>query len=185
MASSSYEKLLGILIDRDLSFDKHIKSLCWKAAQKVNALARISIYLTHDQKRLLNSIIKSQFSYCPLIWMFCSRTLNNLINRVHELALRLIHKDHVSSFQDILEMTKEKTVHSNNLESIAKEIYKFLNGLSPSIMHDVSMITNNKYNLRSFQYLYSTNKRTAKYGSDLYILIYSFAMLFMEGGCRY
>ena len=27
LASSSYEKLLGILIDRDLSFDKHIKSL--------------------------------------------------------------------------------------------------------------------------------------------------------------
>ena len=68
LASSSYEKLLGILIDCDLSFDKHIKSLCRKAGQKLNALARISNYLTHDQKRLLlNSIIKSQFSYCPLI----------------------------------------------------------------------------------------------------------------------
>ena len=81
LASSSYEKLLGILIDRDLSFDKHIKSLCRKAGQKLNALARVSNYLTHNQNRLLlNSIIKSQFSYCPLIWMFCSRSLNNLIN---------------------------------------------------------------------------------------------------------
>ena len=50
LASSSYEKLLGILIDRDLSFDKHIRSLCRKAGQKLNALARISNYLTHDQK---------------------------------------------------------------------------------------------------------------------------------------
>ena len=81
LASSSYEKLLGILIDRDLSFVKHIKSLCRKAGQKLNALARISNYLTHYQKRLLlNSIIKSQFSYCQLIWMFCSRSLNNLTN---------------------------------------------------------------------------------------------------------
>ena len=88
LASSSYEKLLGILIDRDLSFDKHTKSLCWKAAQKLNALARISTYLKHDQKRLLlNSIIKSRFSYCPLICMFCSHSLNNLINRIHERAL--------------------------------------------------------------------------------------------------
>ena len=39
LASSSYEKLLGILIDRDLSFDKHIKSLCGKAGQKLNVLA--------------------------------------------------------------------------------------------------------------------------------------------------
>ena len=53
LASSSYEKLLVILIDRDLSFDKHIKSLYRKAGQKLKALARISNYLTHDQKRLL------------------------------------------------------------------------------------------------------------------------------------
>ena len=95
LASSSYEKLLGNLIDRDLSFDKHLKS-CRKAGQKLNALARISNYLTHDQKRLLlNSIIKSQFSHCPPIWMFCSRSLNDLINRIHERALRLIRNDHV------------------------------------------------------------------------------------------
>ena len=68
LASSSYEKLLGILTDRDLSFDKHIKSLYKRAGQKLNALARTSNYLTHDQKRLFsNSIIKSQLSYCPLI----------------------------------------------------------------------------------------------------------------------
>ena len=167
LASSSYEKLLGILIDRDLSFDKHIKSLCRKAGQKLNALARISNYLTHDQKRLLlNSIIKSQFSYCPLIWMFCSRSLNNLINRIHERALRLIHNDHVSTFQDILEITKEKTIHQNNLECLAKEINKFLNGLSPPIMNGAFMIRNNNYNLKNFQCLYSTNKITVKYGIE-------------------
>ena len=83
LASSSYEKLLGILIDRDLSFDKHIKSLCRKAGQKLNALARISNYPKLDQKLLLIiSIIKSQFSYYQLIWVFCSRSLNNLINRM-------------------------------------------------------------------------------------------------------
>ena len=97
--------------------------------------------------------------------MFCSRSLNNLINRIHERALTLIHNDHVSTFQDILEITKEKTIHQNNLESLAKEIYKFLNGLSPPIMNDAFMIRNNKYNLRNFQRLYSTNNRTTKHES--------------------
>ena len=167
LASSSYEKLLGILIDPDLSFDKNTKPLCRKAGQKLNALARIKNYLTHHQKRLvLNSVIKSQFSYCPLIWMFCSRSLNNLINRIHERPLRSIHNDHASSFRDILEMTKEKTIHQTNLESLAKETYKFLNGFSPPIMHDAFMIRNNKYNLRNFRCLYSTNKRTTKYGIE-------------------
>ena len=166
LASSSYEKFLGILIDRDLSFDKHRKSLCRKAGQKLNALVLISNYLTQDQKRLLlNSIIKSQFGYCPLIWMFCSHYVNNLINRIHERALRLIHNDHVSTFQDILEIPKEKTIHQNYLECLAKEICKFLNGLSLPIMNGAFMIRNN-YNLRNFQCLYSTNKTTVKYGTE-------------------
>ena len=33
LASSSYEKLLGILIDRDLSFDKHKKHYAGKQAK--------------------------------------------------------------------------------------------------------------------------------------------------------
>ena len=47
-------------------------------------------------------------------------------------------------------MTKEKTIHQNNLECLAKEIYKFLNDLLPPIMNDAFMIRNNKYNLGIF-----------------------------------
>ena len=57
--------------------------------------------------------------------MFSSRSLNNLINRIHERALRLIHNDHFSTFQDILEMIKEKTIHQNNLEILAKKYTNF------------------------------------------------------------
>ena len=74
IASSNEEKLLGILLDSKLNFDSHITSLCKKADQKLSALARINHYLTQDQKSLLlNSVVKSQFSYCPLIWMFTSQ----------------------------------------------------------------------------------------------------------------
>ena len=115
LASSSYEKLLGILTNCDLSFDKHAKSLRRKAGQKLIALAQISNYLTHNQKCLpLNSVIKCQFSYCPLIWMFCSRSMNNPINRIHKRVLRLIYNDHISSFRDILEMIMEKTIYQNS-----------------------------------------------------------------------
>ena len=47
--------------------------------------------------------------------MFYSRSLNNLIKRIHERALRLILNDHVSTFQDILEMTMEKTILKRKL----------------------------------------------------------------------
>ena len=42
--------------------------------------------------------------------MFCSRSLNNSLNRFHERALWLIYDDHVYSVQDIHGMTNEKTI---------------------------------------------------------------------------
>ena len=43
--------------------------------------------------------------------MFCSRSLNNSVNHIHECALQLIYDDHPHSFQDKLEMKKKKTIH--------------------------------------------------------------------------
>ena len=41
------------------------------------ALSRIASCITFDQRRLLlNSFITSHFSYCPIVWMFHSRKLN-------------------------------------------------------------------------------------------------------------
>ena len=81
ICASKSEKLLRVTIDCNLSFEEHVKKLCNKASQKLSALARISSYMcTKQKRRILKAFITSQFGYCPLIWMFCSRNLNNRIN---------------------------------------------------------------------------------------------------------
>ena len=45
IASSNEEKLLGIFLDKKLNFESHIGSLCRKAVQKINALARLKNYV--------------------------------------------------------------------------------------------------------------------------------------------
>ena len=88
--NSTEEKLLGVKFDSNLSFENRVTSLCKKASQKLHALARTSHYMDlNKRKNLMKSFITSQFSHCPLIWMFHSRSLNNKINRIHERALRL------------------------------------------------------------------------------------------------
>ena len=127
ISSSNKEKLLGILLDNKLNFDSHITSLCKKAGQKLSALARINYYLTQDQRLLLlNSVVKSQFSYCPLIWMFTSRYLNNALNSIHERALRLIYNDYELPFDRILENNKQKSIHQKNIESLTSTNYNQL-----------------------------------------------------------
>ena len=64
----------GIKIDNSLNLNNHLKSICRKAGQKLNALLRISSNLSMKQKNLLYKLmIKSQFNYCPFVWMLCSR----------------------------------------------------------------------------------------------------------------
>ena len=84
MKNSKEQETLGVTIDNKLTFKSHIKNLCNKASQKIGALSRLSNHLNDSQKRLvLNSTVKSQFSYYPLVWMFCSIKSNNMINKVH------------------------------------------------------------------------------------------------------
>ena len=72
--------LLRITIDSNFSFENHINSVCKKTSQKLNIFARIIPYMSIQRRRtIINSFVASQFSYCPLIWMFHSRSLNNKV----------------------------------------------------------------------------------------------------------
>ena len=48
--NSKEVEILGIKIDNNLNFNNHIKSICWKAGQKLSALLRISSNLNMRQK---------------------------------------------------------------------------------------------------------------------------------------
>ena len=90
--NSKYEKLLGVNIDSKLSFEKHLNIICGKARAKINALGRVAPFMNIEKRRtIMNAFFNSQFSYCPLIWMFHSRLINNKINRLHERCLRIVY----------------------------------------------------------------------------------------------
>ena len=104
IASSPSEKLLGITLDSELKFEKLINKICNIVNKRLNAIHRIGSHMSlGKRKRLLRTFIESGFSYCPLIWMFHSRTLNNKINRLHEKALRDVYDDCKSKFDKVLE----------------------------------------------------------------------------------
>ena len=91
-------KLLGVAVDRDLKFDKHVLKLCSKANQNLSALSRMANLLSFNKRRtLFEAFVESQFKYCPVVWMFHSRRTNSKINRLHERALGIVFDDDVST----------------------------------------------------------------------------------------
>ena len=159
-------KLLGITFDKNLTMHDHIKHICKQASNKLYALARISNVLSdHKRKILMKSFVTSQFNYCPVIWMYCQRKSNNMINKIHERALRIAHNDYISDFHALLEKDHSVTFHQRNIQALTNEVYKTLNNLNPDIMKEVFTVKENNYQTRK-QYLVYPNPRTVRYGLE-------------------
>ena len=153
--------------------------MLFKARAKIKALARIAPFLDKRKRKLLmNAFFKYQFSYCPLSWMFhsrtfsyCplswtfySRTLNNKINRLHERCLRITYNDNTSPFVDLLEIDNSVSVHHRNIQVLATELYKFVNGLSPKLVSDCFKLNN--------MTVYNTRNRSTFYSRPVLIVIH-------------
>ena len=114
---------------------------------------------------IMKSFINSQFGYCPLVWMFHSRKINNRINKIHERALRIVFNDNVSTFRDLLVKDNSVTIHERNIQVLAIELYKVLNNISPEIMSSVFPLKDNiKYPTKNkFK---TRNVHSVKYGTE-------------------
>ena len=160
---SQSEKLLGMIVDKKLSFDLHLRTLCRKVNQKVSALARIVPILPFSKRHLImKTFIESQFSYCPLVWMFCSNTMNNKINHIHERALRLVYQDYTSTFEELLIKDKSLCFHHRNIHQVAIEMYKVKHDLSPPFMKEIFSV--NDRSTRSGTSFSRPNVNTVKRG---------------------
>ena len=174
VVESHLVKLLGIKIESELTFNKQMEITCKKASQKLNALSRLcAIIPFHQRKMLMNAFFESQFSYSTLVWMFHNRGVNTKINNLHYRALRIIYRDEISSFEELLRKDGSVTIHHRNLQFLATEMFKVNRGMSPAFMnnvfpkHDNAITDNVSSNTRSKSTFYNpSNPKTVKYGLE-------------------
>ena len=112
----------------------------------------------------MKSFIEAQFGYCPLVWMFHGRVLNRKINHLHERSLRIVYKDSISSFHELLQKDHSFTIHLTNIQSLDIELYKIKENLSNEIMSSVFPPRLIKYNLRTQSEFFRNSVNSSKYG---------------------
>ena len=165
--TSTKKVLLAITIDKDLKFDDHVNSLCKKACQKLNALARLAPYMNVEKRRIIMKVfIESQFGYCPLVWMFHSRDSNKKINRIHERALRITCNNKSPSFQDLLDEDNSVTIHYRNIITLAIKTFKVLHGVSPPLLNEVFVERNSNCHLPGNNLLKRQRVDSVRYGRE-------------------
>ena len=85
------QKLLGIIIDKSLTWDKQIDAVCLNVTRRITLLKLLSKFV--DQKSLnqyYNSYILPIFDYGCLIWGRCSAFNTNRLVKLQKRAARII-----------------------------------------------------------------------------------------------
>ena len=105
----------------------------------------------NKRKIIIKAFIESQFNYCPLVWMFhVNRGLNDVMNKIHERALRQVYSNTSSTYDELLEKDKSFKIHHRNLQKLAAEIFKIKTNIAPPILIDLfqNKSLSHNYNLR-------------------------------------
>ena len=112
--------MLGIAIDKKLTFKQHVENLCQKAQYKHHALKRIRKFLTIEKAKMLgNAFIDSQFNYTPLLWMFCMKTVYSKIEKIHHKTLKVIYESN-DTYGNLLLQSNTVSLHQSHLRFLIK-----------------------------------------------------------------
>ncbi len=129
-------KLLGVKIDKDVTFKEQISILCRKAGLQLSVLKRLSFILLNTNVKMaaLHSFIKSHLQYCPLVWTNQSKRGMSSLEKLQERGLRFVYNNYTTQYVDLPRKAHIPSVSTALQQSAGIEVYKALNSLSPKYM---------------------------------------------------
>ncbi len=99
--SSSSVRNLGVLFDSNLSFDRHLSSICKTAFYHLKNISKLRPMLSMSNAEMfIHAFMTSRLDYCNDLLGGCSASLINKLQMVQNAAARVLTKtrkyDHIS-----------------------------------------------------------------------------------------
>ena len=153
MKNTKQEKLLGALIDNNLTWHSQVKKVKQTIAFKLSILRKIRHYLPAKTRILYyNYYIKPHLQYCCTIWGQCNKTDIYSIIKLQKQAARLIlDADKYSPSSPLFDQLEWETFDKIVQEKQATMVFKALNNLTPDYISNLfkPTCTNTNHSLRS------------------------------------
>ena len=176
-ANSNYEfsfsvknsiDLLGVTIDKDLSFNRHISQICEKVNKQFSVLKRFKNIITSNvMLRPYKAFILPHFQYCSLIWHFSGTTNCDKLESLNKRILRFIFNDSLSSYDELLKKAKIASLYTGRLHKILMVVFKSLFvSTYPGYLKELFVFRNSSYSLRGKNILTLPIPRTTNYGLE-------------------
>ena len=76
------------------------------------SLQRIKKYLCTDKEKApCNSLISSQFSYAPLIWMFAGKLLISRVQKIHFRSIQVVHNTYDTTYDELISINGDVSIY--------------------------------------------------------------------------
>ena len=159
-----HTKSLGLTIDAQLSWSKHVDNIFKKASSAIGALKRVRPFISKDfAAQIYNALILTYFDYCSPVWDCMSGYLSDKLQNLQNRAARLITKLPFDKSSNLLLLKWEK-LSLRRKKQKALIMYKTLNELAPEYLQCLFTQRHvNDYNLRSLEGKLSMPKPNTNY----------------------
>ena len=125
-------KILGVIIDDKLNFRSHVNAICKKGNKSINTLRRLTILPQAYKLDIVKTYVKTNFSYCDIVYHFCGKVLADKIEKIQERGLRYAYRDYESSYTILLTKSNLRSLLTDRLISILKEVHKSFHNINPT-----------------------------------------------------
>jgi hypothetical protein len=159
---------LGVILDKHMTMEDHIGSVCRSAYAQLSTVSRIRRYLTLEAaKSLVHALVTSRIDYCNSLLYGLPKVLVNKLQHVQHVSARVITK--TPRHQHITPVLKE--LHWLPMErriefKILMHTFRSIHRDAPSYLQDLVTLYVPSRQLRSANdiSLVKPKTRTVKYG---------------------
>ena len=143
-----HTKFLGIVVDKHLSFDKHVQYIKGKVSRGIGILYKCRLYFNENTRlSLYNAFIYPYFNYCIAVWGNTFDTYLKPLIVSQKRAVRLIvgarRYDHTDPIFDNLKILRLKQIY---IYAVQTFLYKFYHKSLPQFFDDFYQCNNIYHN---------------------------------------
>ena len=98
--------------------------------------------------------------------MLAGKTLINRICKIHHRTLQVVYNDFNKSYDELLELNKDLSIHQRRLRYLAIEVFKSIMHLNPQFMWSSFEEKPISFNLRDGSKLVLPKTKSSRFGID-------------------
>ena len=155
-------KFLGVILDENLTWRKHINSVNLKVSKSIGILYKARLVLNRPCLiHLYYSFIHSYLNYANIAWGSTNKSKLESLYRHQKHASRIINfKDKFTHSKPLLQSMKVLNIFQLNLFQTLCFMFKTKHNDTPEIFANILNVIQNKYTTRSSGRYYPPFKRT-------------------------